>query len=129
MVCPYDDGFKEYIYDALRTIALHNPDHIMIDDDFRLIFRGGNGCACPLHMKRFNALARTNMTRKELLESIQSGTEEGRKYEQILIETQEESLVETAKVMRAGIDSVNPSLPASFCCVGNHAEFAAQIVF
>ena len=35
-VCPYDDGFCEYIYDALKTITEHNPSHIMIDDDFRL---------------------------------------------------------------------------------------------
>ena len=37
-VCPCDEGFKEYIYDALRAITLCNPSHIMIDDDFRTIW-------------------------------------------------------------------------------------------
>ena len=34
IVCPYDDGFREYIKDAFKTIALCHPDMIMLDDDF-----------------------------------------------------------------------------------------------
>ena len=126
-VCPYDEGFKDYIYSALKTIALHRPDHIMIDDDFRLLGRSGGGCACPLHMKRFNELAQTNLSRDELHAIITSGSEQGKKYADIFLQAQKESLLETAKVMRAAIDSVDPSLPGSYCCVGNNAEFAAEI--
>lgn len=126
-VCPYDMGFRDYIYDALNTIALQKPDHIMIDDDFRLLGRTGGGCACPLHIKRFNDLAGTNLSREELFAIVTSGSDEGKKYAEIFLETQKESLLDAAKVMRSAIDSVDPSIPGSFCCVGNNAEFAGDI--
>ena len=67
VVCPYDEGFREYIYDVFRKLAKTSPGHIMLDDDFRLMERPGKGCGCPLHMKRFNELAGTSFTREELL--------------------------------------------------------------
>ena len=60
VVCPYDQGFKDYIYNVMKTIAMTNPSCIMVDDDYRLIQRPGLACACPLHMKRFNEIAKTN---------------------------------------------------------------------
>ncbi len=127
VVCPYDEGFREYIYNAMRTIASCKPDHIMVDDDFRLIGRAGGGCACPLHMKRFNELAGTSLSREELYDIFCSDSEKADDYKKIFTEVQRESLIGAAKVMRAGIDSVDKTLPASFCCVGNNAEFAADI--
>lgn len=125
VVCPYDAGFRKYIYNAMRTIAEQNPDHIMVDDDFRLIGRDSDGCGCPLHMKKFNELAKTQLTREELHKILIN--ESNKEYIDIYIETQKQSLVETAKIMRAGIDSVNPAICGSFCCVGNNAEFASEI--
>lgn len=128
-VCPFDDGFCEYIYEALKTITEHNPCHIMIDDDFRLMARhgGNNGCCCPLHLKRFNELANTSFTREELLEILKGDSKEREEYEKIFIEIQKEAVVKAAKAMRAGMDSVNKKMPASFCCVSNNAEFASEI--
>ena len=97
----------------------------MIDDDFRLLAKHGGGCACPLHMKRFNELAGTDISREKLMEIVQ--TEDGNHYSEIFLETQRESLVETARVMRMAIDSVNPKIPGSYCTVGNNAEFADEI--
>lgn len=125
VVCPYDEGFRKYIYEAMRTIASYSPDCIMVDDDFRLIGRGGHGCGCELHMKRFNELAGTALSREELHSILTAGKD--RRLIDIYIETQRESLVDAAKQMRKGIDSVDPSLPGSFCCVGNNAEFASEI--
>ena len=125
--CPLDDGFKEYIYNALRTIASYNPAHIMIDDDFRTIWFKGEGCACPLHMKLFNEMAGASLTDRELWNIVNEKTELAKRYTDIFIEAQRISLVETARVMRAGIDSVNPSIPGSYCCCGNNGEFADEI--
>lgn len=127
VVCPYDEGFREYMYDAFKKIALTNPDHIMLDDDFRLICRYEGGCGCHLHMKRFNELAGTDYTREELLDVLSEETPVALKYNDILVETQRESLVGAAKVMRSAIDSVNPKIPGSYCCVDENAEFAAEI--
>lgn len=127
VVCPYDKDFQNYIYKTLRTIALHSPDAIMIDDDLRLIARGSHdfGCCCPLHLKRFNELAKTDFTREDIIKILLSdGNDE---YKKIYIETQRESLVETAKMIRKGIDSVDENIPASYCCVGRNAEFAYEI--
>ena len=125
IVCPYDEGFRDYIYNTLKTVASYSPCHIMIDDDLRLIGRGSHGCGCPLHIKRFNELAKTNFTGEELDKIISCGA--GKNLTDIYIETQKESLIGAAKAMRAGIDSVNPSIPGSYCCVGNNAEFAYEI--
>lgn len=127
VVCPCDEGFKEYIYNVLATIASYEPDHIMIDDDFRTIWYKGEGCACPLHMERFNKKSGTSFTDRELWKIVNEKSELAKKYTDIFIEEQMLSLVETAKVMRAGVDSVNPTLEMSYCCCGNNAEFAYEI--
>ena len=127
VVCPYDEDFRDYIRDAFYKIASCHPDCIMVDDDFRLMFRYGGGCACPLHMNRFNELANTALTREELWEIVSGDDERKEEYTDIMLKTQMESLVETAKVMRAGIDAVDKTIPGSFCCCGNNAEFAAEV--
>lgn len=126
-VCPYDEGFLEYIGDALRTIASHAPAHIMIDDDLRLLFRPGGGCACPLHLSRFASLSGERLDREALLSAVRGRDARAERLSACFVETQRESLVECARVMRAGIDGVDPSIPGSYCCVGTSAEFAAEI--
>ena len=126
-VCPCDEGFKEYIFNALATVASYKPCHIMIDDDFRTIWFKGEGCSCPLHMERFNKKAGTSYTDRELWKIVNEKSDIARKYTNIFIETQKQALVETAKVMRAGVDSIDPSVPMSYCCCGNNGEFAYEI--
>ena len=127
VVCPYDEGFKEYIYNVFRTIALCRPSHIMVDDDFRLIARVGGGCACPLHMKRFNEIMGTDLSREELCEILKNDTDGSSEYTKTFVAIQKEAVCETAKIMRKGIDSVDPTIPASFCSVGYNLEFGADI--
>ena len=53
--CPYDKGFLKYIKEAFKTLAKHNPEVIMVDDDLRLAARGlHGGCACPLHLEKIS---------------------------------------------------------------------------
>lgn len=128
VVCPYDTGFRAYIADALREIAACSPDHIMIDDDFRLLGRTGRGCACPLHLSRMNALAGTSFDRASLLAALTDETSDRReKLTELYLTTQRESLTDTARIMRRAIDEIAPAIPGSYCCVGNNAEFAAEL--
>jgi len=124
--CPYDEGFREHFKNALATIAKHSPKVIMIDDDFRLMQGPGRGCACSLHMKRFSELTGKNMTREELNAHIKAHP-----YNDTLtdafIETQREAVVGAAKIMREGIDSVDPTIQGAYCCAGKGAEFGAEI--
>ena len=126
--CPFDPGFRDYIFNALKTVAAAGPDTIMIDDDFRLIARKGRGCACPLHMRRFRELSGTELSREALWEIVSDESHEKcLEYTEYMVQAQRESIVETARVMRAGIDAVDPALPGSFCCVGHNAEFAGEV--
>lgn len=123
--CPYGDDFCEYIKHAMAVIASCRPDCIMVDDDFRLIFRNGNGCACPLHMEAFNRMARTSMSREELFHHLKADNRS--EYAKIYLETQKQSMLKAARAMREGIDSVDPKLPVAVCAAGNNAEFAVDI--
>lgn len=125
--CPADPKFREYLRHSFSVLASHNPAHIMLDDDFRLIRRGGKGCACDLHLDAFEKKTGIRKTQQELYKISLSETEENKKLLDAFIETQLESLVECAKYMRAGIDSVDPTIPGSFCCVGPCAESATEI--
>ena len=125
--CPYDDDFCEHFRQVMKTLASCHPDTIMVDDDFRLIYREGKGCACQLHMDRFNQLSGEHMTREELVACMVEDTQRSRELSAIYVETQKEALLKAARAMREGIDSVDPSLPATFCSCGNNMEFAAEI--
>ena len=126
--CPLDKGFRKYIRKAAATIASVSPNHMMFDDDFRLMGdRVSMACACPLHMAEFNRLAGTDLTREGLVEALKAGGETADRYREIFVKTQIDSLVDCSKEMRAGIDSVDPSLPGSFCACGDGTEGAYEI--
>lgn len=127
-MCPYDRGFREYIFKAAQTLAKANPHHIMLDDDLRLMMRWQNGCFCDLHKKHFCQIAGIDdISREELWEILTTDHPKKQKYADIFIETQKESVLLTARAIRDGIDSVNPKIPGSFCCVGHNAEFGGEI--
>jgi len=123
--CPYDETFRDYIRDAFYKIASKNPSHIMLDDDFRLIFRPGNGCACERHMEEFNKKSGLNLTREELFEELKKNPKgDIAKY---YIETQTEPLYETARAMREGIDKANKKIQGSFCAAGCNVGYGVEI--
>ena len=126
-VCPYDEGFKEYIKDSFRTLALQQPTSIMVDDDFRLFATSHRGCACPLHMKAISDRIGREITREELLATLDSNTQEARDMMRVFYETQIDSLLSSARAMREGIDSVDPTIQGSFCICGDTAEGAKDI--
>lgn len=121
--CPLDKGFRRYIRNSAKRIAETRPDHIMLDDDFRLLLRSGKGCACPLHMAEFNRLAGTSFTREELYTAICKNDEDARKYKEIFIKTQVDSLIDCAKEIRAGIDEIDPKIHGSYCMCRNEGAY------
>ena len=66
-ICPFDEDFREYLRHSFSVIASHNPAHIMLDDDFRLIIRPGKGCACDLHLDALYKKTGIKKTREEPL--------------------------------------------------------------
>ena len=127
ITCPYDEGFRAYIRDQLRTVASHKPREIMIDDDLRLMHRWGRGCACPLHLAEVSRRAGRTIDRKTLWAHTQGSTEEDERITRIFIETQKDSVLGAARAIRAGIDEADPAIPGAFCGAGEAMEFAAEI--
>ncbi|MBQ0104558.1 MAG: hypothetical protein KBT47_00800, partial [Armatimonadetes bacterium] len=117
--CPYDENFRKHMSEALETVAKHCRTTIMIDDDFRLLFRPGRGCGCPLHMAEFNKRAGTDFSREELFELVSNpDTPEKKEYKKIFLATQKDSLVECAKEYRKGIDRIDSKIQGCFCTAG-----------
>lgn len=127
-VCPTDLGFRDYIYNVFKTIAKCAPDVMMVDDDFRLLQRAGFACACPNHLKIVSEKIGEEVTREQLLEMLDKDDERSKKFIKVLTESQQDALIETAKVMRKGIDDVNPDIPCAFCCGGYTAQADLDIV-
>ncbi len=126
-VCPTDLGFRDYIYNVFKTIAECGPDAVMVDDDYRLFHRAGFACGCPNHMKIISEKVGEEVTREELAEMLDKDDARSKKFVNALIESQQESLVETAKIMRKGLDDVNPEIPCAYCCGGYTANFDLEI--
>lgn len=120
-VCPEDEAFLEHFAGVMRALAKEKPKAIMLDDDFRLMMRGGRGCACPRHMEIFNRLAGTDMTREELYGHIRTHSKTDR-LARIFTETQRNSLIKAAKVFRAAIDEVDPTIQGINCTSGHFCE-------
>lgn len=126
-ICPYDEGFREYIKDAFAEIASRHPSSIMVDDDFRLFARGNHACACPLHLSEISRRFGKKITREELADTLERETEESKLLMRCYYEANIDSLIGCAKAMREGIDSVDPTIPGSFCNCGDTCEGAAEI--
>ncbi len=118
--CPEDEAFLEHFSNVLKILAREHPAVIMLDDDFRLMMRPGKGCACPLHMKKFNDTTGLNFTREQLWAHLSK--DEDDEISAIYERQQNESLVNAAKRFRAAIDSIDPTIQGINCTSGYICE-------
>ena len=119
--CPMDEKFLEHFADVVRTLAKEKPKAIMLDDDFRLLLRPGNGCACEKHMAEFNRRAGTNFSREELYDYLRSHSKND-PFAEIFISTQRDSMIKAATVFRNAIDEIDPSIQGINCTSGHFCE-------
>ncbi len=118
--CPEDNAFLEHFSNVLKILAAEHPAVIMLDDDFRLLMRPGRGCACPLHMKKFNEESGLNLTRERLWEHLSK--DEDDEISRLYIRQQNDSLVKAATRFRDAIDSVDPNIQGINCTSGYICE-------
>jgi hypothetical protein len=126
--CPLDTNFQEYTRQLIRTLAEAAPAFMMIDDDFRIAQHAPamKGCMCPLHLDRFSRMQGISLTREDLISRLRADNcdDTQDQWEQL----KEDGLVELASVIRGAIDSVDDSIPGSFCCVTSESHLAPPIV-
>lgn len=116
--CPYDKDFLAHFKGVMKRIASEHPAAIMLDDDFRIMMRPGNGCACKLHMAEFERRTGKKWNRDEMWAHIESHPADDPLTVEF-IKMQTDSLVEAIKVFREGIDEVDPTIQGINCTSGD----------
>ena len=126
-MCPMDERFLRYVYDACRTFAKENIDFFMIDDDTRLVW-GLPGCFCPLHLAEFSRRTGRKWSREEVVEVLTRDPEckDAKIWEAVKVD----SLRRLFKTIREGFGD---SIPGMLCvcwskCHKEHAREFAEIL-
>ena len=128
VVCPYDEDARAYFREQFAILAALEPKAIMVDDDFRLMYRSGKGCACELHLAAVEKLYGKRIEREQLNYAVTHPEAEDHKLlTDIFVKTQRDSITGLAKEIRAGIDSVDPKIPGVFCGCGYITEFSEDV--
>ncbi len=127
-VCPYDKDFQAYMTASFKTLASYHPKVIMVDDDFRLMNRQADGCGCPLHLAETGKRLGKQVERADLYKILcDKAHPEQAKYADAYVDSVKDSLLQSARAMRAGIDAVDPKMKGIFCLCGRSTEFASDI--
>lgn len=116
-ICPLDENFINDYKILVKEIAKTGARMIMLDDDFRLGYRGGLGCCCDVHMKAVCDEIGEYLTVDELHEKMLSG---GRnKYRDAWLNVQGNSMYNFAHELRCAVDEINKDVRLSICCSPN----------
>lgn len=114
--CPASEKFLQYAEQAMADLALLEPDLIMLDDDFRFAFLDADiGCFCPSHMALYEEKLGHPVTREEMIAGIYS--EQPNPIRKVFLDALGESLENLARVLRKGVDRVNPRIRLALCSV------------
>lgn len=116
--CPLDKDFLAHFKGVVKRIAEAKPKAIMLDDDFRLLMRPGNGCACKLHMAEFERRTGKRWSRDDMWAHITSHPSDD-PLTMEFIKMQTDSLVLAARTFREGIDDVDPTIQGINCTSGD----------
>ena len=121
-VCPSDPEFCSFASSYLVSIAESRPDFMLFDDDYRYGFIDcGLGCTCKNHRAYIEDLLGERLPDGGLDKLIFGG---GRnKYRSAFLKANGHYLKEFAKMSRAAIDSVDPSIRLGLCACMTNWDF------
>jgi len=113
--CPYDAHLAEVFGDWIARIASCGAKMIMLDDDYRMNFRGKKLlCCCDRHRAQVEKLLGRPVTRQEMGHVFDGEPGDLRDAWQ---KVQGEGLVTLAKSLRKSLDAVNPQVRLGHCSV------------
>ena len=113
--CVLDPRYRDYIRRTGAALAAEHPCFILGDDDIRA-FSPKAECFCPLHTAELNRRTGLSMTPDEYRSAVKGKTN-GKAlaaYEELSLEIP----LTVARLVREGIDSVDPSIPGGACMPG-----------
>ena len=111
--CPLDEQFAGDICDLVTRVARTGTKMIMLDDDFRMAFRGGLGCCCDRHLADYRRRLGETVSREEIMAKAFCG--KPNKYRDAWLDMTGETLKNFARRIRAAIDRVDPGIRAGLC--------------
>ena len=112
--CPLDSKFCKFISKYIADLAKTGTNIVMLDDDFRMSFRGAEiACACPMHLIRIGEILGEDITLEQLRPYVLSG--KANKYRDAWLKVQEEGLLTLAEEIRAEVDKESPHVNICVC--------------
>ncbi len=112
--CPTDERFLNDFCKWIEDVAACGPDMIMLDDDFRVGYRGGLGCCCDNHMHLMEEELGESVDRNNLKKLLFDGGKN--KYRDAWLKVQGEVMENFGASLREALNKVNPDIRLGFCC-------------
>lgn len=120
--CPLDPGYADYIRTVGRMCAAEKPSFVLGDDDIRA-FSPRPECFCERHRKLFSERMGREYSAEEYRRAV-ADSHPGDKVNTVFMEMQREMVCRVAALIREGIDSLDPRIPAGACMPGWEHRFA-----
>lgn len=111
--CPLDPGYRAYIRETARKLAECRPALILSDDDVRA-FSPLAECTCPLHTAEYNRRTGKRLTPEGLRDLLAKADRKSAEH-MAFAELQRDTVKGICRLLREGIDSVDPSIPSGVC--------------
>lgn len=117
--CPTDARFAENLTKIFRVLASTHPDYILVDDDFRLSYRGRvHACVCDAHLAEMSRRHGAPVTREQVRDAVMHGGPNA--LRDIYLQTMGDTLRDLAKKIRAAVDEVDDTVGLAPCTVHSH---------
>ena len=117
--CPTDPRFVENLLKIFRTLAAAHPDYILVDDDFRMSYRGRiHACVCEGHLAEMSRRYGTPVTREQVRDAVMHGGPNA--LRDVYLQTMGDTLRDLAKKIRAEVDTVDDTVGLAPCTVHSH---------
>ena len=122
--CWLDSRYQDYIRTVAKLLAAEKPSFILGDDDIRA-FSPEAECFCPLHVAEFNRRRGTSCTSGQMRAAVKASKAGDPDFETFMT-LQREQVNGVCRLIREGIDSVDPTIPAGTCMPGWEYRFNDQ---
>lgn len=109
MACPGYQGWADYISDIYAIWASIQPHELWLEDDFRHYKNAPFklGCFCDDHMKQYNELLGTDLSRADFVERMFTGGEN--KYRNAYLTVARKEILKVAHLIEQKVHAVSPT--------------------
>lgn len=114
--CPLDEEFQRISCDWAMRLAAAGAEILMLDDDFRMSFRGGETyCCCEKHRALLEAELGEPFDAERMRKALREGGPNS--WRDAWLKVQREGLHTFAARLRAAVDTVNSQTRLTHCAV------------